>query len=94
MWHVWHMRSISPILRKSSFYGFMFLLHMIKWLCCYVQNVDEVMYVTELCIEEIGNEKNGYHISLLGCWGSKYVEKTKIMYTWESQFSMLLLDIF
>ena len=52
------------------------------------------MYVTELCIEQIGNEKNGYHISLLGCWGSKYVEKTKIMYTWESQFSMLLLDIF
>ena len=46
---------------------------MIKWLCCYVQNVDEVMYVTELCIEERGNEKNGYHISLLEWWGSKYV---------------------
>ena len=57
------------------FMSFMFLLHMIKWLCCYVQNVDEVMYVTELCIEEIGNEKNGYHISLLGWWGSKYVVK-------------------
>ena len=52
------------------------------------------MYVTELCIEERGNEKNGYHISLLGWWGTKYVEKTKIMCTWESQFSMLLLDIF